>query len=146
MSEEPTYTYVDEDSVDEDLLCSYICFQPLVEPVTHNSCGHSFCRSCIRKTYYHCPCCRAGTESEYTKVNARMILNLLGKLRVQCSRCSQQISRGDFEQHKPNCPILCPNGCGENVPRSKLIEHTTVCHNIEIPCVAKGLGCTEVST
>src|SRR3989338_2239271 len=87
MSHEPTFCYVDEDFVDEDLLCAHICFQPLVEPVTHNSCGQSFCRSCIEKTFYRCPCCRSGTENEYTKVITRAFLNQLGKLRIQCSNC-----------------------------------------------------------
>ncbi len=29
----PTYSYVDEDDIDEDLLCSHICSEPLTDPV-----------------------------------------------------------------------------------------------------------------
>ncbi len=142
---EPTYTYVNEEAIDENLRCSYICFEPLVYPVTHDKCGHSFCRSCIEKTDYRCPCCSAGTQNEYANVKARMILNPLGSLRVQCSDCQKQMDRGDFEQHKPNCPVKCPQGCGEDVPRSKVTEHNaTVCLNVQVPCTAKELGCTDI--
>jgi predicted Zn-ribbon and HTH transcriptional regulator len=75
MEQEPTYTYVDEDSINENLLCSYICFLPLMDPYAHNPCGHSFCHECIKKTNYRCPGCRSGTEKDYTKVNVRLLLN-----------------------------------------------------------------------
>ncbi len=29
----PTYSYVDEDDIDEDLLCSHYCSEPLTNPV-----------------------------------------------------------------------------------------------------------------
>jgi WD40 repeat protein len=55
------------------------------------------------------------------------------------------MDRGDFEQHKPNCPVKCPQGCGEDVPRSKVTEHNaTVCLNVQVPCTAKELGCTDI--
>jgi WD40 repeat protein len=54
------------------------------------------------------------------------------------------MDRGDFEQHKPNCPVKCAQGCGEDVPRSKVTEHATVCTNVQVPCTANELGCTEI--
>jgi WD40 repeat protein len=55
------------------------------------------------------------------------------------------MNRGDFEHHKPNCAVKCAQGCGENVPRSKLTEHATVCTCVQVPCTAKDLGCTETA-
>src|SRR3989338_8226344 len=117
---EPTYTYINEDAIDEELLCSHICFQPLDEPLSHKWCCNSFCRSCIEKISWKCPICRtAGVEDDYPKV-ARLVTNLLAKLQVQCSLCSQEMTRGDFDHHK------------------------SVCTYIEVPCPAASLGCTAI--
>jgi WD40 repeat protein len=84
----------------------------------------------------------SGLNSDYIKA-ARIILNQLGRIRVQCSNCQQQLERGNFEQHKSSCLTPCPQGCGENVPQSKLIEHATVCLYVPVPCTAAEFGCTE---
>jgi hypothetical protein len=114
----PSFVYVNEDAIDEELLCNHICFQPLDEPLSHKFCGNSFCRSCIEKIEWKCPICRTtGAEDDYPKV-ARLVTNLLAKLLVQCSLCSQEMTRGDFDYHK------------------------SVCTHIEVPCPAALLGCT----
>jgi WD40 repeat protein len=54
------------------------------------------------------------------------------------------MARGDFQEHIPRCPVVCPHGCGENVPRANLNNHATVCPNVQVPCVAAEFGCTEM--
>lgn len=100
------YTYVDEEAIDEDLLCKYICFQPLDDPVVHNSCGNSFCRSCIEKLDFKCPTCRTGAVAEYSKTNIRAFHNQLSKIQVICNSCEKQMQRGDFKHHKPCFPRI----------------------------------------
>jgi WD40 repeat protein len=53
------------------------------------------------------------------------------------------MARGDFQEHISSCPIMCPNGCGESIPRAKLTEHATVCPNVQVPCAAAEFGCIE---
>jgi WD40 repeat protein len=53
------------------------------------------------------------------------------------------MARGDFQEHIPRCPVMCPHGCGENVPRANLNNHATVCPNVQVPCAAAEFGCTE---
>jgi hypothetical protein len=142
--EDPSYSYVNEDAIDEELFCSYICHQPLVDPVAHNTCGISFCRKCIESADYKCPMCRTGTASEYADINVRIVLNQLGRILVKCERCSKEMARGDFEAHKPVCPFSCLHGCSAIISRVKEAEHYKLCTHIEIPCSAATLGCTEV--
>jgi hypothetical protein len=101
--QEPLYTYVDEDSIDEELLCLHICHSPLLDPVVHNNCKNLYCRECIKKANYKCPVCRTGTEKSFDEVKVRMVLNLLAKIRVKCSCCAKVMQRGDFEAHKHSC-------------------------------------------
>jgi WD40 repeat protein len=53
------------------------------------------------------------------------------------------MARGDFHEHITSCPVVCPCGCGESIPLAKLIEHATVCPNVQVPCTAAEFGCTE---
>ena len=51
-------------SIPSELECK-LCFNLLYEPVT-TSCGHSFCRACLRRCLDHrldCPCCRTNLQS-----------------------------------------------------------------------------------
>ncbi len=137
----PTYIYVDENSVDEELLCSDICYQPLVDPMAHNTCRHSFCRSCIQKVSWKCPNCRAGTESDYSEVNVRVVLNQLSRIPVICTSCNKQMQRGEFNSHK--CESQCSRGCGTTVESTDIREHELICPNMPVQCKAKDLGCTE---
>ena len=50
------YKYVEEDSIDETLICS-ICASPFVEPLFHVDCGNTFCKQCLQNLQ-NCPLCR----------------------------------------------------------------------------------------
>ena len=142
MEEEPTYSYVAEDDIDEDLLCGHICFTPLTEPMTHNQCGHSFCQHCIEHANWKCPACRTGTKGDFSKMNARLVLSLLAKIPIRCDVCEKRLQRGDFKDHIPHCPLPCPRGCGETTSRSQLEQHAQVCGNLSMLCLASDVGCT----
>jgi hypothetical protein len=101
--EEPLYTYVDEDSIDEELLCLHICQSPLLDPVVHNKCENMYCRECIKKVNYKCPVCGTGNKKSFAEVNIPTVLNLLAKIHVKCNRCAKVMKRGDFEAHKRKC-------------------------------------------
>ncbi len=140
-----TFSYVDEDSINEEFLCAHICYQPLVDPVVHNMCQHSFCYSCIEKAHWKCPSCRIGTQSDFTRVQVRMILNLLEALPVRCNQCNKQMTRGSFVHHQQNCSPISPIrkkvqnaselvacsahefGCASIVPRDELKRHLQEC-------------------
>ena len=50
------YSYIDEDSIDETLLCP-ICGMAFVEPVFHVDCENMFCKNCLNRVN-ECPLCR----------------------------------------------------------------------------------------
>jgi WD40 repeat protein len=141
QAEEPTFEYTNEEAIDEELLCSHICYKPLVDPVSHNDCLNSFCRECAKKIGWKCPICRKGAFNDYTAVNTRVVLNMLAKIRVKCSQCSKEMPRGDFNAHKPNCPFPCYLGCGINVTQLTAAKHMDECEHIAVPCPAHTVGC-----
>jgi hypothetical protein len=139
---DPTYTYLNEDAIDEELLCSHICHQPLTDPVVHNGCRNSFCRFCIKNVGWQCPLCRTGTNTDFADVNSLLVLNMLFRLPVKCTNCAITMPRGEFDGHKLKCPILCPHGCGETITRSTLDVHARVCMQKIVPCTSADLGCS----
>jgi hypothetical protein len=139
---EPTYAYVNEEEIDEELMCSLICLGPLVDPVVHNMCKISFCRTCIESAKWTCPTCRTGTKKDFSDVNTRMFLNMLNRLKVSCSRCTKTMPRSNFKEHIPNCAILCARGCGIATSKAEQTTHDLVCTFAVIPCSASSFGCT----
>jgi peptidylprolyl isomerase len=113
----PTYSYINENAIDPNLICS-VCLQPFCDPMDH-SCGNSFCHNCVKMMNYKCPLCQKGTVKDYTLVKTRAVLNQLASLSVICNTCSMNFPRGEFGVHVPKCP------------------------NIQVPCSAADLGCTE---
>ena len=55
------YKYVDEDSIDETLLCP-ICGMAFVDPVVHLDCENMFCKNCLNQVK-NCPLCRKETTN-----------------------------------------------------------------------------------
>jgi hypothetical protein len=138
---EPTYTYINENEIDEELKCMDICYQPLIEPYTHNQCGRSFCKVCIKKTNYKCPTCGNGIEKDFNKINIRLVLNQLDKLKVQCSNCHFKLNRGDFKDHINICFFSCPLNCGEIINRKTFDNHKNKCSNKVQVCPSYDIGC-----
>ncbi len=140
-NDDPVFHYVDEDNIDEELLCSLICMSPLVDPVVHNACKNSFCRSCISAAKWSCPTCRTGTQNVFSDVNTRMFLNMLDRLKVECSQCKKEMQRSNFKSHIPNCETPCPRGCGVTTTRADQTKHEGICALVVVQCPARSLGC-----
>ena len=131
------YEYLDEISVDPELMCS-ICHLPFKDPRS-TPCDDTFCLECISKWIQtqnrSCPVCRRSLSiDELTQVN-RPIRNMLDRIRVKCITCGQSgLLRGNFKEHvEKTCPkmqILCPSAdikCPWEGQRDQLDEHLSNC-------------------
>jgi len=135
----PTYSYVNEQAVDEELKCP-VCFDPLVTPAVCQNCRNTFCRKCV-ESLTRCPICRGNVHP--LQEPPRLLLNLLGKLLVKCNVCSKEVKRGDLSSHTLHeCPINCTWGCDALLTRATLSSHKDVCPYKLIQCQASDVGCT----
>lgn len=125
----PKFEYVDEEKINENLKCIYICHQPLVEPVEHDNCGNSFCSDCISKCNHKCPVCDTKNINEYKKIKNKAFLNQLHELKIKCNNCDKLLKREDFSNHTNICEFGCPRNCGININRNTFIEHDSKCKN-----------------
>ena len=109
----------------EDFVCP-ICQDIASEPV-QTSCGHLFCRECLKLKGSSCPVCRQQYTSMPDHFNTRRIKGL----KVECpnSGCSWKGELGDLEGHFTTClyeSVPCPNDCGGKYIRCSLGVHTHV--------------------
>jgi hypothetical protein len=131
--------YVDEDSIDPNLICS-ICHKPLKDPVC-TPCDHTYGRTCIthwltQNINYSCPIClkQPLLIKDFTQVS-RPLRNMLDQLRVRCTLCEQTgLQRGNFLDHInkfcPKAMVQCQAAdieCPWKGPRDELHNHVSVC-------------------
>ncbi|EFC37858.1 predicted protein [Naegleria gruberi] len=101
--EEVLFDYVEKE-IDEDLICS-ICLHPFVDPISHNSCGNTFCAKCIENVTV-CPLCNEGGFKKNCAASAKTIRNMLDKLKVKCGMCKNIVLRGELKDHQEKyCPL-----------------------------------------
>ncbi|CAF1100879.1 unnamed protein product [Rotaria sp. Silwood1] len=160
MATSNSYEYINERSINEELLCS-ICTDPFEDPLCANQCGHTFCRKCITDTFCRkcitdtfcrkcitdtfrdmsrCPTCRHDLKLEdFHPVTIRPFLNQLNQLLVKCKWCSQSnIERGNFKDHLSNCVeeiLSCPAAnlkCDWKGKRDKIQDHVSICPLIKV--------------
>ncbi|CAF4627903.1 unnamed protein product, partial [Rotaria sp. Silwood1] len=130
------YEYMDDTSIDSDLLCS-ICREPCKEPY-YTPCDHLFCRQCITNwggSRPSCPNCRKSMARNALRPATRIVCQMINNLRVKCKQCGQQnLLRSDIDDHIHSiCPksivpcssvnIQCP-WIGQ---RDQLAEHLVHC-------------------
>ncbi|KAH3757223.1 hypothetical protein Pelo_10953 [Pelomyxa schiedti] len=97
----------------EGMLCG-VCRGPWLSPVTHLTCGCTFCSSCI--TTPACPQCKQDvTVNQKVPVMARYCLDVLDNLLVKCPTCKESVARHQVVAHWNRCKQPCPQGCGELV-------------------------------
>ena len=133
MTEDMTYTYVDEEKIDIELKCT-ICDEPFQSPVNCLECGNTFCQACIRSWAIRqtsCPSCRK-IDSKFEPVLSRVVLNQLNRLIVRCTLCDQRdIQRSNLIDHlAATCPkqtVTCTDRCGWQGLREVLAEHLVAC-------------------
>ncbi|KAL6075246.1 RING-type E3 ubiquitin transferase [Balamuthia mandrillaris] len=140
-AQRPTFIYLEEDAIDEELLCS-ICHTPFMKPVQTACCRACFCHDCISRTA-SCPLCRRSfAQAKELQEPSRLVNNLVNRLKVRCSHCSTECERGNFESHvEKQCPVLCPFGCGSQLTRASLVEHEEQCSEKQVPCQGADVGC-----
>ncbi|UJR32902.1 hypothetical protein I4U23_020363 [Adineta vaga] len=131
--------YIDESSIDPNLICS-ICQKPFKEPVC-TSCDHTYCKGCItrwltKNTIQSCPTCmkKPLSTKELTQAS-RPLRNMLDQIRVRCTLCEETgLQRGNFLDHINK---ICPKAmvqclamdikCPWNGRREELHEHVSRC-------------------
>ena len=125
------YKFVNTPQVFLDELKCPICLELVTEPV-QTSCGHLFCKNCIRGVE-SCPVDRAQFTTTPDHFNERR----LRRFKVKCTNsekgCGWEGDLGDAEKHTEDlCPFTickCHNsGCNKRMERRLIDEHMrTMC-------------------
>jgi hypothetical protein len=140
LPETSFYNYINEDEIDDDLKCMYICHNVLTNPISHNECENSFCKECIDKCNYICPLCRKGKRNQYNIIKTRIILNQLNKILIKCNKCDTNMQRGEFNNHINLCMFNCPLKCSTKINNKLFNEHKNICSEFIIKCP---IGCNN---
>jgi hypothetical protein len=103
------YEYINESSINEDLICS-ICNAPLENPRC-TPCNHIFCCQCITKwvngNNTTCPLCRGHLTLNNLTQAQPAIRSMLDELSIKCTICGHTgLKRSAFDDHFPKA---CPN-------------------------------------
>ena len=142
------YGYEDcrfEKDVDENLHSS-ICYNVLKEPRMCRNNEHLFCLDCItehlRVNSQTCPECNEHLSVD-TLRRARVVNNILSKLKINCDRasrgCPEFICLEELKTHDATCgyaPVLCSNAeCGMVINKQEKVRHETeVCEYRRVKC------------
>lgn len=131
------YEYMDEASVDPELICN-ICHSPLKDPY-YTPCSETFCRECITN-WIQTPNTSCAHYRQALSVNVltqapRSLRNMLDRLRVKCIRCQpNELKLVNFDEHiQKACPkavVLCPSAdikCQWTGQRDQLEQHFATC-------------------
>ena len=132
------YEYMNEESIDRELICT-ICDAPFKDPKC-TPCDHLFCDECIVQWIENhditCPVCRYQPLAidKLTKAN-RPLRNMLDRLEVKCTACGQKnLRRGEFRTHVErvcfNANVLCSAAdikCTWQGSRNQLEQHLASC-------------------
>ena len=167
------YQFVEETKKNLDTLQCPVCFEIVLEPV-QTSCGHLFCKKCVRGTT-KCPVCREQFTSVPDHFNKRRVRSLRVKCPFTANGCKWVGDLGDvgdhvavrcefqanscqycgfttvqkeiFQNHLKICDshtFLCPNGCGTAPSRGGLDQHLEECPEQLVQCKFSMLGCDAV--
>eukprot|EP01012_Entosiphon_sulcatum_P008490 TRINITY_DN14622_c0_g1_i1.p1 TRINITY_DN14622_c0_g1~~TRINITY_DN14622_c0_g1_i1.p1 ORF type:complete len:741 (-),score=68.60 TRINITY_DN14622_c0_g1_i1:5-2227(-) len=116
----------------------------LVEAVSLQPCGHSFCSKCLsdrmRGAAAACPVCAAPIQPDSIQPNTNA-REAAGQLETRCDNlhkgCSWQGTAADMATHIINClrrlPVVC-DMCTEKVPREEITAHFSKCPKRTVVC------------
>ncbi|GAA5871610.1 hypothetical protein JCM16303_000808 [Sporobolomyces ruberrimus] len=101
------YEYLDPQLISPSLECP-ICRSPLVDPIMPRACQHLFCAACLHRALDSSPTCpidraRIRNRKEELVEAPRVVLELLGELRVSCGRCEVKMKREEWARHEVAC-------------------------------------------
>ncbi|XP_049631710.1 E3 ubiquitin-protein ligase NRDP1-like [Suncus etruscus] len=126
--------------VDEDLICP-ICSGVLEEPVQAPNCEHAFCNACITQWFSHqqtCPVDQSVVTPAHLRPVPRIMQNMLSKLQIACDNavfgCSAVVRLDNLVfhlrdcEHNPKQPVTCEQGCGLEMPKDELPNHSCINH------------------
>ncbi len=113
--------------VKADLSCP-ICKDILDMPL-ETSCEHYFCTHCFSNALDvtqvpACPVCKTDLDNCKVKPATRVILRLIGELKVECNKCKSQVNYEDSRHHIcPPTPCVQP---GIAQPAARLVAPAAV--------------------
>ena len=167
------YLFVEETKKNLETLQCPVCYEIVLEPV-QTSCGHLFCKKCVRGVI-RCPTCREQFTSMPDRFNNRRVLSLRVKCPFTENGCKWVGDLGDVGDHEavqcefqpkpcPYCDFItlqkeklqehlktcdnhtfrCPNGCGAAPSRRGLDQHLEECPEQLVQCKFSMLGCDAV--
>lgn len=132
-----SYEYVDETSIDSDLICS-IC-REACRDAQCTSCEHLFCLHCIttwqQGSFFSCPICRHRLARTDLQPASAFIVQMIDKLKVKCKQCGRtDLTRTDIDEHlRSDCLktiVSCStpdNKCPWTGQQDQLDEHLAHC-------------------
>ena len=167
------YQFVEETRKTLEALLCPVCLEIVLEPV-QTSCGHLFCKKCVRGVT-KCPACREQFTSMPDHFNNRRVRSLRVKCPFTANGCKWVGDLGDVGDHEavqcefqtkpcPYCDFTtiqkeklqehlttcdshtfqCPNGCGTAPSRRDLNQHLEECPEQLVQCKFSMLGCDAV--
>ena len=167
------YLFVEETKKNLETLQCPVCLEIVLHPV-QTSCGHLFCKKCVRGVT-RCPACRKQFTSVPDHFNNRRVRSLRVKCPFTVNGCKWVGDLGDVGDHealqcefKPKpCPYCefttvqkeelqehlktcdshtfrCPNGCGAAPSRRGFNQHLEECPEQLVHCKFSMLGCDSV--
>ena len=167
------YLFVEETKKNLEALQCPVCLEIVLEPV-QTSCGHLFCKRCVRGVT-RCPACRKQFTSMPDHFNNRRVRSLRVKCPFTANGCKWVGDLGDVGDHEavwckflpkpcPYCDFTtihkeklqqhlttcdshtfqCPNGCGAAPSRRDLNQHLEECPEQFVYCKFSILGCDAV--
>ena len=115
----------------KELECA-ICHNPLDDSRIHRNCDSSFCLKCIKQKAFVCPVCKAdGGVSRFSPLRNKILLKLLGMIRVKCKQCDMEVQRSFWDAHvRVSCSFPCPLECGEQITKVGARYHATICPKV----------------
>ncbi|PRP87088.1 hypothetical protein PROFUN_04824 [Planoprotostelium fungivorum] len=98
------------------------------------------CRNCS-ETITQCPGCKIDSPRR-TDIVPHFIQQQLNDLTIQCSKCSEETCRGNWEDHLLDCIEECPNLCGKALRTGLTTQHIREeCPHTYIECIMSSFGC-----
>ena len=120
---------------------SYYSNAIMLEPMILPDCGHTFCKTCIRRVRQnpltsHCPMCKKPIWS-HTQVQPNISLKkIVEKVQAKCIECDSTGALESVAKHKcPEALIPCSHsGCQQSIKRKDAKKHEDECLYLVIAC------------